>query len=183
MLGLAALGISAAAAVGDSTQAVVATIKSEVKVKKKLTDLQPTVAGPFDKAQAELTINSISGAAAAGPYASTILTLKVKEIDKAVTGMTYGVHLHVGPCVAGDGVAAGTHYNNDMVSGMPMPMRINPRTEIWLDATVTDKGEAESSTTVKWLIVPGTRSLVFHTEPTADSGAAGVRQACLPVVI
>ncbi len=156
------------------------TMKSEFKLKRKLTDLQPGVAGPLDRAEAELEIKSVSGTRNGQAYASTLATLKIKGVDRAAEGAVFGAHLHVGPCVPGDGAAAGPHYNVDVITGAPV-VREGPRAELWLDVTITDKGEAESASTVGWVPQSGQRSLVLHADPTSDTGAAGARQVCLPV--
>ena len=186
LLSLAVVGLMASTAAGDSNQALPAdtgTVKSEIKIKKtRLTDLQVTTPGPLDGAEAEVTMTSVSGIKDGVPYASTLASLKLKNVAKAAEGTTYGVHLHVGPCVRGDGAAALAHYNNDVATGAPT-VQVGPRTEIWLDATITDKGEAESWTTIKWIPQPGIRSIVFHSDHTADTGAAGPRLACIPAII
>ncbi len=186
LLSLAVVGLMASTAAGDSNQALPAdtgTVKSEIKIKKtRLTDLQVATPGPLDGAEAEVKLTSVSGVKGGVPYASTLVELKLKDVDKAAEGTTYGVHLHVGPCVRGDGAAAGPHYNTDAIAGLPTVV-VGPRTEIWLDATITDKGDAESWTTVKWIPQPGTRSIVFHSSPTMDDGMAGSRLACLPAII
>ena len=101
--------------------------------------------------------------------------LRVRGIEGA-DGLTFGAHLHSGPCVAGDPDAALGHYNVDPWS------RSTPRTEVWLDFTVDD-GRASASASVPFVPLPGTRSVVIHAEATdPDTGAAGPRLACLPVV-
>ena len=74
-----------------------------------LTDLQPGVDDPLDGATARLIMIEHAG--------STTFVLIVTDIDPAVAGQTYGAHLHVGPCVAGDGAAAGPHYNQSVLDG------------------------------------------------------------------
>ena len=69
-----------------------------------LTDLQPGVDDPLDGATARLTMIEHAG--------STTFVLIVTDVDPAAAGQTYGAHLHVGPCVAGEGAAAGPHYNS-----------------------------------------------------------------------
>ncbi len=77
-----------------------------------------------------------------------------------------------------DPAAAGPHYNT---GGVP-----STETEVWLDFTVLPGGYGFAATVVPFEIEPGTaRSMVIHYDPTQDGGpmpgAAGGRQACLPV--
>lgn len=95
--------------------------------------------------------------------------------------MTYGAHLHVGPCVAGDGAAAGPHSNQSVVDGV-VPQVVDATTEVWLDFTVRPNGSARSVAVVPFVPTSGTRSIVIHAMPTDPAGAAGARLACLPVV-
>ncbi len=97
-------------------------------------------------------------------------------LDPEAAGTTYGAHVHIGPCVAGNGAAALGHYNTG--SGGPP----SPENEVWLDFTVRPGGVAFSRATVPFEIAPGdAQSVVIHALPTAPGGAAGARQACLPV--
>jgi Cu/Zn superoxide dismutase len=131
-----------------------------------LTDLQPGVDDPLDGATARLIMIEHSG--------STTFVLIVTRVDPTAAGRTYGAHLHVGPCVAGNGPAAGPHYNT---GGAP-----SPTTEVWLDFTVNAGGVGVATTTVPFVPLSGVRSVVIHAEPTAPSGSAGDRLECLPVV-
>lgn len=98
-------------------------------------------------------------------------------LSPAAAGNVYGAHVHVGPCVAGNGPAALGHYNTG--SGGP-PSTAN---EVWLDFVVQPGGWAVAQTTVPFEIDPGTaRSVVVHADPTQHgTGLAGGRIACLPV--
>ncbi len=136
----------------------------------RLVDLQPATAGPLDGARAELTLGLHHG--------TTRARLSVTRIDRRAAGTAFATHLHVGPCVAGDGAAAGPHYNQDVVEGRT-PARVNPRTEIWLDFTVRRGGKAHAATTVPFVPKPGRRSIVVHA--VNSDGTAGTRLACLPV--
>lgn len=89
-------------------------------------------------------------------------------------GAVHGAHVHTGPCVAGDGAAAGPHYNHG--GG------VSATTEVWLDF------EVRGSTGVAVADVPfaipegGAHSIVIHAAPTNPAtGAAGARLACLPL--
>jgi Cu-Zn family superoxide dismutase len=137
----------------------------------RLTDFAPSAANATDGASAELWAVQTDG--------GSTYFLYVSDLDPAAEGTTYGVHIHVGPCVAGTGAAAGPHYNSDGST----PTREN---EVWLDFTVLPGGYGYASAFVPFTIEPGNaRSMVIHLEPTQDGGptpgAAGGRQACLPV--
>jgi len=140
-----------------------------------LSDLAPAAAGPFDGARARLTM--------ANHHGSSTFVLNVKGIDvtglePSAVGVTYGAHLHTGPCVAGNGAAAGPHYNADVVP----PVTVSDRTEVWLDFTVGANGSGHAVAHVPFVPEPGTRAVVIHQEPTNELGGAGPRLACLPVV-
>ena len=138
-----------------------------------LTDLQPGVADPLDGATARLIMIEHAG--------STTFVLSVTEVDPAAAGQTYGGHLHVGACVAGEGAAAGPHYNRSTVEG-DVPPIVTDQTEVWLDVTINAAGVGVSTTTVPFVPEPGARSVVLHAEATTSSGSAGARLECLPVV-
>jgi Cu/Zn superoxide dismutase len=137
-----------------------------------LSDLAPATAGPFDGARAVFVMVSDDG--------HSSVRLQVSGIDRAVAGRTFGAHLHVGPCVEGNGAAAGPHYNTDVLAGH-VPPRVDATTEVWLDFTATEGGTGHSFAAVPFVPVPGNRSVVIHENPTDDHGAAGPRLACLPV--
>ncbi len=134
-----------------------------------LVDLSTTTPDPFGDASAHLVMTPTAN--------GTLFHLRVKGIDPAVAGADYGAHLHVGPCVAGNGAAAGPHYN---VSTSAPPV-VSDQTEVWLDFTVTADGTGAADTTVPFLPAPGDRAVVVHAEPTAPNGTAGARLVCLPV--
>ena len=137
-----------------------------------LRDFAPTAAGPFDGAKARVQlVESASGSHA---------VLTVTGIGAAADGRTFGAHLHDGPCVAGDGAAAGPHYNSDAHAGHS-PVAINDETEIWLDFTVVD-GEGTGTASVPFVPEHGKRSVVIHQDPTnPETGGAGPRLACKTV--
>jgi Cu/Zn superoxide dismutase len=135
-----------------------------------LVDLSASTADPFGDASAHLVMT---------PNAQgTLFHLRVKGIDPAVAGEQYGAHLHVGPCVEGNGAAAGPHYNVSTA----VPPVVSDQTEVWLDFTVGADGTGASDTTVPFLPTPGARAVVIHAEATAPNGTAGARLVCLPVV-
>ncbi|HEY3003048.1 MAG TPA: hypothetical protein VGJ44_11940 [Kribbellaceae bacterium] len=160
----AAASLTAAAPAGATAGAVV--------VHDDLRDLRPAVADPVDGARASLELSSAAG--------WTTIVLTVQGIDRSAAGRPFGAHLHVGPCVAGDGAAAGPHYNSDVVAGAVTP-RVDATTEVWLDFTVTPAGTAHAVARVPFVPLPGDRAIVVHRDPTDEHGLAGPRLACLPV--
>lgn len=135
-----------------------------------LRDLQPTTANATDGATARVrTYPDGNG----GTTAHLIVTGL-----NAPVGTTFGAHAHVGPCVAGNGDAAGPHYNTTT-----SPKIIDAGHELWLDFTVGTGGVGIATTTVPFVIPPGAaKSVVIHAMATVPAtGAAGARQACLPV--
>ena len=138
-----------------------------------LSDLQTATAGPFDGARAVVQIVA-SGAA------SSHAVLRVQGIAGA-DGETFGAHLHLGPCLAGNGAAALGHYNTDVLAADPTP-EVSEETEVWLDLSVED-GAATSTASVPFVPLGGDRSVVIHALATDHhTGLAGARLACLPVV-
>jgi hypothetical protein len=134
-----------------------------------LRDYAPAVAGPFDSASASLTFVESKG--------HLVAVLLVKGVDASAAGRTFGAHLHAGPCVAGNGAAAGPHYNH---SGVVPPV-VNNQTEVWLDFTATGGGTGQAVAHLPWEPDSGQHSVVIHELPTAANGTAGARLACLPV--
>ena len=131
-----------------------------------LRDLATSTHNATDGASAQV-------AAIGVPGEGTYVSFFVWDLDDTV-GASYGAHVHVGPCVTGNGGAAGPHYN----SGGPP----DPDHEVWLDFTVEDGGVGWSETWVPFEIPPGAaHSVVIHALPTDASGNAGGRIACLPV--
>ncbi len=137
-----------------------------------LQDLQPATVDATDGATAALSMRALPGGH------GTRFVLRVRHADPAAVGTTLGAHLHTGPCVAGDGAAAGPHYN---VSTQEPPVA-SPAVEVWLDLTLDRHGRGRSLAVVPFVPEPGARSVVLHAMPTDPSGAAGTRLACLPVV-
>ena len=167
------LAVALTAAATAATPAQAATPGAQVFA-GPLSDLQTTAPGPFDGANARLVAISDGD--------TETFNLIVTGIDRTAAGTTYGAHVHVGPCVEGNGAAAGPHYNVTAEDGQP-PTEISNRTEVWLDFTVNPGGVGVSSTTVPFVVPADARSVVIHQEPTAPNGTAGARQACLPVNI
>jgi superoxide dismutase, Cu-Zn family len=141
-------------------------------VRTDLRDLHPLSAGPLDQAWARVQLLTYKG--------TSTVTLRVRDIDPAVAGHTFGAHLHAGPCVAGDGAAAGPHYNADVVAGR-VPATVSAQTEVWLDFTVSRTGSGSARAVVPFVPRPGNRSIVIHQDPTDHHGVAGPRVACVPL--
>ena len=110
----------------------------------------------------------------------TEVSLKIQGLDRGSVGRRLGAHVHVGPCVAGIGGAAGPHFNIDSGS---TPPAISEETEVWLDFVIGRNGTARAEAEVPFVIPPGgAASVVIHEKPTAPgTGLAGARIACLPV--
>ncbi len=139
---------------------------SVVTANRPLTDLSSD-ANATDGASAQVY-------AVAPGNGSTYVYLVLTGMDPASAGTTYGAHVHVGQCQAGNGAAAGPHYN----TGGPA----SPQTEVWLDFTVLPGGIAIGQTVVPFEIpAGGAGAVVVHALPTAPGGAAGARIACIPV--
>jgi Cu/Zn superoxide dismutase len=165
---LTTAAVAAGLAVGSAPASAASTF---VQASGTLSDLQPATANATDGATASLWAVAAGG--------DTTFVLFVRGLDPAAVGTTYGVHIHVGPCVAGDGAAAGPHYNSD--GGVA-----TTENEVWLDFTVRAGGYGVARTTVPFTIEAGdAQSMVVHVQPTqhggSTPGAAGARQACLPV--
>lgn len=140
-----------------------------------LRDLQPTTSQPFDGAYASVTMIG---------WRSSYFSLRVRGVDQGPVGQRYGAHLHTGPCVAGDGAAAGPHYNIDLLAGIAAPdAEVSPDTEVWLDFELSSRGEGRASTVVPFVPTEGERAIVIHALPTSANGTAGDRLACLPLTI
>ncbi len=115
-------------------------------------------------------------------YRSSYFVLTVRGVDPSAAGTTFGAHLHEKSCVAGDGAAAGPHYNTDLIAGI-LPPVVSPTTEVWLDLAPTAAGEGRAVAKVPFVPEPGERSIVIHADPTAPNGTAGPRLACLPLTV
>jgi hypothetical protein len=137
-----------------------------------LSDLQPASASPLDGARAKLVYAQHAG--------SSTFVLVVSGVGATGVGDTYGAHLHTGACVAGNGAAAGPHYNQSTVEGVVPPV-VSDQTEVWLDVTVGADGSGVAVAKVPFVPAPGNRAVVLHAEHTDDHGTAGARLACLPV--
>ena len=137
-----------------------------------LSDLQPASASPLDGARAKVVFVQHDG--------RSTFVLLVSGVGAGGVGNTYGAHLHTGACVAGNGTAAGPHYNQSTVEGVVPPV-VSDQTEVWLDVTVGADGSGVAVAKVPFVPAPGNRAVVLHAEHTDDHGTAGARLACLPV--
>jgi Cu/Zn superoxide dismutase len=134
-----------------------------------LSDLAPETDEPLEGASATLRMTLGESRSA--------FVLKVEDIDRSAAGRDYGAHLHSGPCVPGDGAAAGPHYNS------ATPPVVDEDHEVWLDFTVSGRGTGKAVAVVPFVPKHGARSVVVHEMATnPDTGAAGGRLACFPVV-
>ena len=142
---------------------------SVVTASGPLTDLS-AAANPTDGARGRLV-------AVARGDGTTRFVFVVTGLDRRAAGTTLGAHVHVGPCVPGNGAAAGPHYNTS-TGGPP-----SPENEVWLDFTILPGGVGYAHTVVPFEIAPGdAQSVVVHALPTEEgTGVAGARLACLPV--
>jgi len=129
----------------------------------RLTDLQ-RARSPLDKARAVV----VSMPTEQG----SVVVLSLRDVRRAA-GRTFGAHVHAGPCVKRDPLAALGHY----AVGTPA----SATTEVWLDVTISQRGTALAVAPVPFRVAAGERSVVLHEKPTDPTGAAGARLACLPV--
>lgn len=134
-----------------------------------LSDLSPSTTDPTDGANASALVVSRTNR-------GSLVLLRVTGLDRGSAGTKYGAHVHVGPCVPGDGAAAGPHYN---ATGGAV---VDRSTEVWLDFTVRSSGTALAVARVPFVVPAGAaRSIVIHAMPTMPNGSAGARLACLPL--
>jgi hypothetical protein len=142
---------------------------SVVRAAGPLSDLS-SGANPTDGAHGRLV-------AMAPGNGTTYFVFVVRGLDPEAAGTTLGAHVHVGPCLAGNGGAAGPHYNTG-TGGPP-----SPDNEVWLDFTILPGGLAYAYAVAPFEIAPGdAQSVVIHALPTEEgTGLAGARLACLPV--
>ncbi len=135
--------------------------------------VDPSVPNPFRSAHATVAMAWVDGASS--------YVLQIRGASRSTAGASYGAHLHSGPCLAGDPDAAGLHYNLSRERGED-PVVVSDQTEVWLDFVLRGSGTARSAASVPFVPTRGDRSVVVHAEPTDDTGAAGPRLACLPIV-
>jgi len=140
----------------------------------QLRDLQLATDEALDGASARLTMANHQG--------SSTFVLNLKGIDvtgpDSAAGHAFGAHLHLGPCVSGNGAAALAHYNTDVLARV-VPPTIDETTEVWLDFTVAADGTGHAVAHVPFVPTPGERAVVIHRDATNDLGVAGPRLAWL----
>jgi superoxide dismutase, Cu-Zn family len=141
-----------------------------------LRDLSKAAPDVFDGARATAFMMSVNG--------ESTFRLQVSAIDKSAVGNKYPAHLHEGPCVAGDGAAAGGHYNTQKEDGLQPPYLINGETEVHLDFTVSSQRSVRVVSVVPFVPKPGDRSIVIHSnQPPVAPATSPARWACLPLHI
>jgi hypothetical protein len=170
------------AASGDSPQVV-------YEWSGLVSDLRPDVSGgPLDGASASIRITET-------PAEGAIFKLRLTDINMSAANEEFGAHLHVGPCTERRVVTTvplvitpdttGAHYNSD-------GLQASPANEVWFDLAPENdtkkmaNDETSVSFPIKDTITPGVMSIVLHekvTDPNTMNGAAGLREACLPVVV
>lgn len=179
----AALGsVASCALILGATQAATGALVEDYEYSGPLVDLMTSTDGPLDGAKATLQIKK-------NLEDGTEYNLRVEGIDPSASGVEFGSHLHIGPCVRGAGPLALGHYNDDRVPPPdPTPEALH-KTEVWFDLVPNDHGDANDDTSVPF--VPrdtedpgsvGVMSIVIHVAPTDhQTGSASGRQACLPL--
>jgi Cu/Zn superoxide dismutase len=135
-----------------------------------LRDLQVNTAGVFDSAKALVKIAETTG--------ETTYDIRVKGIDASAAGLQFHSHLHTGPCIEGDGTAAGPHYNSQAAAGQPIP-DVSPSTEVWFELKPNEDGVATYETSVSFVPTD------FHADQVMSivihSLNSSAREACLPL--
>ncbi len=133
-------------------------------------DLQTTSDGVFDSARALLKVTETADGSS--------YSIRIKGIDPSAASLNYHSHLHVGPCIEGDGLAAGGHYNSQAAAGLPVT-EVSPTTEVWFELIPNQDGVAIYDTSVSFVPVD------FHTDQIMSvvihSLGSSAREACLPL--
>jgi hypothetical protein len=140
-----------------------------------LKDLSTATPDVFDGARATAFMMSVNG--------ESTFRLNVRGIDESAVGNKYPAHLHEGPCVAGNGAAAGGHYNTQKEARGSAPYLVNGDTEVHLDFTVSSLRSARVVAVVPFVPKPGERSIVIHSDEKPVPPASPARWACLPLHI
>jgi Cu/Zn superoxide dismutase len=166
---VATVGLLAGPAAAGASPAGGAHRASVVTSAGPLSDLSPSTVDPTDGATAAALAVGVAGT-------GSLVALHVRGMATSAAGTTYGAHVHVGPCVAGNGAAAGPHYNSTGAA------TVDETTEVWLDFTVRADGSGSALALVPFVVPAGAaQSIVIHAMPTSPTGAAGPRLACLPL--
>jgi Cu-Zn family superoxide dismutase len=181
-LALSALATAPAAAYADSLhlkkiarEASTASSMNWAFYSGPMTDLSPDTDDVFDGARATVTMIGMNG--------GTFFRLHIRGLDESADGNEYPAHVHEGPCVASNGGAAGPHYNSQKEEGLPAPFEVSEQTEVHLDFTVNSDGNARITVNVPFVVKPGERSIVFHTDEIPPAGSPPARLACIPLNI
>ncbi len=172
---VALVGVSASASPTKRTGHS-SPMQSSATVEGVLVDLAVDVGDPFDGSYADVKIKSRSFD---DGRQWTKASVSVENVN-ADAGVTYGSHVHVGPCVEGDGDAAEGHFNITESRGEEVV--VSEETEIWFEFTVDEHGDAKDFSEVDFAIPSGEgNSIVIHEMPTEADGSAGGRLACIPL--
>jgi superoxide dismutase, Cu-Zn family len=136
-----------------------------------LRDLQlATTDGVFDSAKARLKIAETAD--------GTKYSIRVRGIEPSADGDLYHSHLHTGPCIEGDGAAAGPHYNSQAAAGQTVT-EISSTTEVWFELVPDEDGVATWETSV--LFVPTDFQTDQEMSVVIHSLGSSAREACLPL--
>jgi superoxide dismutase, Cu-Zn family len=176
-------GLAGSALVFGTMQAANGASTETYKYTGALRDVR-VVDGPYDSTHAKVTIVQQD-------TDSTQFSIKITGIDISASGEKVGAHLHIGPCVEGNGDAAGRHYNSQMVPAGTLTnyadAEKSPTTEVWFDLVPSaEDGAASFTATVPFVPkdLDGVMSIVVHIEPTRPvTGFANSRQACFPLYV
>jgi hypothetical protein len=176
-------GLAGSALVFGTMQAANGASTETYKYTGALSDVLATD-GAYDSTHAKVTIVQHD-------TDSTQFSIKITGIDISASGELVGAHLHIGPCVEGNGAAALGHYNHQMVPAGTLTnyaeAEKNPSTEVWFDLVPSEEdGAASFETTVPFVPkdVDGVMSIVVHIAPTQPvTGFANSRQACFPLSV
>lgn len=164
-------GIAGCALVLGATQVASGEVGTTYTFAGRLRDLQ-TTDGVFDSAKAVVKITETTGGSS--------YWIRVKGIGPVAPGDEFHSHLHTGPCIEGDGLAAGPHYNSEIAAGIPKELAdVSAQTEVWFELAPNEDGVAVYQTSVSF--VPKdfnedqVMSIVIH------SLSSSLREACLPL--
>jgi Cu/Zn superoxide dismutase len=173
-------GVASCALILGATQVASGSLVEDDTYSGELVDLMLTTEGPLDGATATLQIKQ-------NLEDGTEFNLSLENIDPSAAGVEFGSHLHIGPCKEGLPGDAKGHYNHD--DALLLPRQALHKTEVWWDLVPNAHGDANDDTSVPFVPLdslhsPGEMSVVVHVQPTDhQSGAAGDRQACLPLSV
>jgi hypothetical protein len=98
---------------------------------------------------------------------NTYFVFILTGLDPASADTTYGAHVHVGPCVDGNGPLALGHYNTG-TGGDP-----SPENEVWLDFTVRPDGVGVAYATAPF-VAPSDSVNIRSSPPTKLNPPGGI---------